>query len=535
MNILRQYKIPFILGIVHWLITTVIKLDKLFFVYSTSTKYMLVTKGLYLLALVLAYSFIWKVYKKIKEGNVFYKRCVLVFLIYFSITMLLLLVLWPGTWSWDDVWTIHRISTYDSWDAWQHIITGMYQSVLLQFLPFPGGIIILQNLIISGRVAFVVLKIEVLFNIKRLNSFVLDICIKLIPFLLPPVLMYQFSGYRMGLYIYLELVMFVMLIELSKGNSKWGITHLLVFSFISIIVCVWRSESFIYIPLIVGMFLYAKVTVSSKKQKVFVLVILIMGVVGITKVQNYEMGNNDYKIISLLGPTAELVRSADLDADYECLSYIDKITKLEIIYENPDMSGTALYWNTDIMNNGYTDDDYSNYWIAFLSLSLKYPEVFFAERWNMFIHGIGVVGLHPEKTNVQKSAEFYENNNNSALERMTSGTWIATRPVFQSARKKLITILGMESMWGKKIVWNALIPILFLFLGWLEFLIKRKWELWMIFTAVLVRFFVVILTQPASWFMYVLPFYFLGYVYLVYGIFLRFRYSEKVFENEMKY
>lgn len=101
--------------------------------------------------------------------------------------------------------------------------------MLLQILPFPGGIIFLQNTIISLCVAFSVVKIEKVFGIPAISNPVLDIVIKLLPFLLPPILMYQFSGYRMGIYVYLELVMLVILIGLNKTKSKWGVEEGITF------------------------------------------------------------------------------------------------------------------------------------------------------------------------------------------------------------------------------------------------------------------------------------------------------------------
>ena len=70
----------------------------------------------------------------------------------------------------------------------------------------------------------------------------------------------------------------------------------------------------------------------------------------------------------------------------------------------------------------------------------------------------------------------------------------------------------------QRLIWNTLIPLIVLIYEWFSLLIKRKWYLWGICTAVLIRVPIVILTAPSSWMMYFLSFYFLGYVYFVYKL-----------------
>lgn len=140
-----------------------------------------------------------QVARKVREKNQMYLRGGQFFLVYFSCTMLLLIILWPGTWAWDDLVTLRNIQHYNSFNPWQHILTGLYQDIMLQILPFPGGIILLQNVWISLIVAFSITKIESAFHIRRLKNWILDILLKLIPFFLPPILMYQFSGYSISI------------------------------------------------------------------------------------------------------------------------------------------------------------------------------------------------------------------------------------------------------------------------------------------------------------------------------------------------
>lgn len=260
-------KKPILIAAIQWFVTTLLQVDRLFFTYEHETKYLLVVKLCYFGFLAITWYFIFEARKKLKASNQVWKRGFFIFKVYFLLMMFFLLIVWPGTWAWDDLNTLNKISTYEGWNPWQHILTGIYQDILLQILPFPGGIILLQNVIISVCVAFVVTKLESSFDIGRLRNPVIDSMVKLFPFFTPPLLLYQFSGYRMGMYVYLELVVLVMLICAWKEPVTWSWTQLLLFSALSVIIASWRTESFFYVPGIGLLVLFVKNTVLTPPKK----------------------------------------------------------------------------------------------------------------------------------------------------------------------------------------------------------------------------------------------------------------------------
>ena len=525
MNYLKRNKIPVMIASVQWFVTTALQINRLFFTYDTETNYLLITKVLYFCFLVIIWCFGFDSYKKIKSGDRSYKRGFYIFKVYFVCMMFLLLILWPGTWAWDDLRTLDVISGYEGWNPWQHTITGAYQDVLLEILPFPGGIILLQNVIISICVAFTVTKLENIFKIKKIKNRLIDVVVKISPFLLPTVLMYQFSGYRMGLYVYLELVMIVMLVGGVKDKEEWSKPYLLLFCILCIIVSSWRTESLFYIPCTCVLLSFINKKVIPNSKKLLCILILVMGFWGVTRFQNWALGNADYKVASLMAPCAELVRNADIIEDADLLADVDRVFNLEVIHNNPNLHANNLYWGTGVVRKEYTDEDYSSCLRAIVKLALKYPRVAFLERWNMFMKATGISGL--ETTNVTSAAAIFDENNGNryAVTALSKG-WFANSPVFKNIRKHFIYLLGMKKMDGsgntilQRLIWNALIPLIILIYGWFKLLIKRKWYLWGICTAILVRVPVVVLTEPSPWIMYFLSFYFLGYVYLVYKLLL---------------
>ncbi len=518
-RIWKENKIPIMIALLQWFFTTVLQVDRFFFIYESETVVFVLTKILYFFALATIWVFIFNVVQKIKNGDKEYKRGFEVFSIYFSILMMFLCILWPGTWSWDDALSLLTERWYN-WTDWQHIFTGIFQMVLLQIMPFPGGIIFLQNLIIALIVAFAVVKLEISFNIPRLKKHYLDIIVKLLPFLTPPVLMYQFSGYRMGVYIYVEFSMLIIWLCSIKDKKKWGWGYAFLFSALCAITATWRTESLFYIPLVNLGILFIKKEILSNKKKWSCIFLMICIYSGINYAQNQILGNNSYKLISIIRPCTELVRAADRDKDAELLEDLSRAFYLDVIYNNPEENGEVLYWNYGAVNSEHTDEDYKACLKAFVRLCLKYPRVVIHERCNLFINSTGIRGR--TVSNVNQAYNFFDvDNGNNAAEEVKNAEWIANKPVFPILRKAMIYFLDMRidnhGYALKRVVWNIIPPLIILIYFWCKTIQKKRWREVLLMTAVLVKIPIIILTQPSEWFMYFLSFYFLGYVVFVYS------------------
>lgn len=513
-----SYLIPICCAGLQWCVTVASHINQAFFRYQNGTFYYQTVKYLFLLALIAVWCFVFHVARKLRQRDAQYFRGLQIFLVYFAILMGLLVILWPGTWSWDDAITLNVLCYYDTFFPWQHILTGIYQDVLLQFLPFPGGLILLQNGIIALCVAYCVTKLEVAFSLKHLSNPLLDILLKLLPFLLPPVLMYQFSGYRMGLYVYLDLTMLVMLLCAGKNDSPWSWGKVLLFSFLSVIVTVWRTEALVYIPgLVLLLALIRRDTLTWAKKGLCVLLIQC-GFVGLNQWQSQELGDANYQIASLMRPCVELVRAADPTRDAQELSAIDSVVILEVIYSHPSENGENLYWFGDCVRD-YPPEAYGDFLKAMVKLSLKYPKVVFLERWNLFLEGSGITGASVDNI---ETARFFDEDYTSGAKTVTIFKgWFAYEPIFKGARKQTIYWINGLTSGGQptiayRLIWNAIIPELILAFVWLRLLIQKKWYPWLLCSMVLAKLGIVFLTQPSRWLMYVLPFYLLGYAYLTF-------------------
>lgn len=526
MNMKKQlsgFLLPCLCGAANWCAVLALHLSRLFFRIEERTSIFWIPKILLLLFLMAFWCFLFQVVRKLHSKDAGYLRGAQIFAVYFPILMVLMLILWPGTFSWDDAITLNVISYYDSFFPQQHILTGIYQDVLLHLLPFPGGMILLQNCIISVCVCFCVVRLEKAFDLKKLKNPIADILLKLLPFFAPPVIMYQFSGYRIGLYIFLELTVLVMLLCANQKDSPWSWSYLLLFAFLSVIVSVWRTEALVYIPFLAVLLMMVRKETLPVFRKVVCFLLILCGFFTMTWLQNRSAGDSTYQLISLVRPCTALVRSADPVEDAQALADIDRVVSLEVIRDNPEENGESLYWNKELTRE-YTPEDYKAFQAAMGKLCLKYPMAFLRERWDLFIEGSGLTGN--SNTNVG-SARFFDADYTSGAKKVTvNKNWVAFRPLFPQLRKSFIYLInGCDSegrdTFAARIIINAILPELILLFTWVRLLVQKKWYPWLISSAVMAKLGVVFLTQPSRWFMYVLSFYLLGYLCLVYQIWIR--------------
>lgn len=515
------YKLPIILACIQWYLCTALQWDRLFFEYDVENSVYLFIKAGYLLVLLIGWCSGAYLYKEYKKKNTYALRGVYIASIYITILLLILLILWPGTWAWDDIIMLSTLKDYQL-APWQHIITSIYQMLLLQILPFPAGIIFLQNIFIGIIVSYILVLTENTFeNFQVVANRFFDTLIKLVPFLFPPVLAYQFSGYRIGLYVFLELLFFVIMITAWKRKEILSAKKLFIFVCLSIIVSTWRTESFIYLP-VAALFIFMQKS-GSQKRNLAAIALLFMGAWGVTTLQSNAMhGSENYKVMSTIRQGTELVRHANQEKDKNDLYYIDKVIDTSIVRQNPEVNGERLYWDKNVVRNDYSSIDYHEYIRALVSLTYKYPSVVFRERTQLFYHS----AIRPDVINLTASINLYNKDVGKdviqPIRNFLDKDWIANKPVFLKARVKLIAAMGRIDKDGHrtkffKPVWNCTLPLIIMMMSGIYTILKRRYFLSFCLASILAKLLIVILTSPAPWMMYYLSFYLIGYVILIYG------------------
>lgn len=515
-SIWNTYKIPLTIAFAHFVLSSVFQIDRLFFEYKHYNSKIILIKILYFICLLISWCFVFYVKKQIKYRNQFYIRFLNIFCLYLSISFVLLIIIWPGTWDWDDIWTLKTIMFYTGLNPWQHILSGLYLDVLLNIIPIVGGVIFLQLILISVIVAFIITKMEVSFNLPKVKYNFFDILIKCIPFLLPPIIQFQYSGYRIGLCMYLELCAVVIIVCTKKEKDSWTCIKLLFFAFLCTIIATWRSESAFYLPMISILILFVNKKVITKIQKISFIGVFIFGFIFISVAQKKALINDNYLLISLSNISTELVHHVDRVKFKKELDTINKIIPIDIIDKNPKATGTQLYW-AGYINNNIKSKDVSEYISSIVKLCFVYPKVFFNERNRYFVGSMNGGLCTLDTTDI-----FDLNTHNKAAIAYVNSKWILKFPISIQLRKTFLeTIFLAKNLSAPlaKIMWNNFIPTVFIALVTLVLLVKKYWFYSFILLIVLSKIVCIYLTLPASFFMYFVSYYLLGYSLLIFTIF----------------
>ena len=188
--------------------------DRLFFRYDWRTPAFFVYKALFLvLAFGLVHGAVTLV-QKLRAGDKFARRWVAWTLPYLAVNLVILLIVWPGIWGNDDLAVLYLARTLQP-NSWQHFLTSGAFILSLMFVPMPGGVVLVQNLLISGIVGCFAATAQDL-AAKRLTRPVRPAWFALVylPFLLPPVLMHTQQPFRTTWSTWTELFLVFMLVAI---------------------------------------------------------------------------------------------------------------------------------------------------------------------------------------------------------------------------------------------------------------------------------------------------------------------------------
>ncbi|MBO5550551.1 MAG: hypothetical protein J5966_01210 [Lachnospiraceae bacterium] len=518
---IKQYIPPLSCAAIQWAVWQLAGIGKGFLDYDISRPYVWVQKALFLCLLISLWCFGFYIARQAGEGNIRVKRGLSIFAVYFSILMLFLILLWPGTWYWDDIGVLASARYYDVL-PWQHFLSSFFQNIFLQLVPTPGGVILVQLLIAGVIVAYVLTDLEETFCNGQafLKHPVPGILIRLIPFLLPPVILYQYSGFRMGMYIFYEVFVLGFILCISYRKRRIGWTVLLFAGLATAVLSMWRTEGFLYAPVVILLLCLQDKDMLPLKKKLFTIGVIFMGILAISSYQKAKSGNSDYSVVAILRPLSEVVRAADPVEDKELLEAIDRVVGTEVILDNPGENGEDLLWKFDLPIYEYTGEEYSDFMKAFVGLCIRHPKAVAKERIKVFLDTSAIRG-RTNPTNVTGAYYLYdpvEQNDNQR--EFVSWDAAFNRPVSAGLRQRFILLLGalrsdFSEMITYRLVWDTIIPIAVIILLWVYLLIKKEWKAFTAISAVALRLPILFLTAPATWTMYYLSFYLTGYIALV--------------------
>ena len=508
-----------LVAFLHWAIFMLTGYDRLYFVSEMPDGRDKIYRFLFLPVLLCLWQVIFRVAAGCRRQKTV-KRAAIYFLIYSSVMAVFGFFLWPGTWSWDDIMVL-KDARYFTLYPWQHCISSLVQIFSLQLLPFPGGVVIVQVLILSGIAGYCIATLEDMFQAVIHRPVLLRILL-FIPFLLPPVILYNFSPFRAVLYAYLELLFAVCMVSWFWTRKEMTSGRQILLVILAILLGTWRSEGIYYILIVPFLLLLLGRTVISLRRVVLLSVLTAAGILGISFANNRAVGSSEYSLVSTLMPATELVREADPKEDAELLGIMNQVIVLDCIYDDPELDGVALYWQGGFVRDSYSEEAYSAYMKAFAKLVGRYPEVFLKERVRVFFQGSGLIP-DTQRNIIRDTGTLFEVRDQKAVNERANYYFVTEAggyllyPPQVALRSVMVRSLGFtDSNYdpGKlfPVFWNIVTPMIFLILLVIVLLADRKWFLAAVTAGVGCKIPIIFLTAPGSYFMYYYSIYLVGYM-----------------------
>ena len=431
------------------------------------------------------------------------RKRIAITLSYFAIIMLVLVLIWPGAWSWDDVWIVSDAQYYFL-TPWQHFFSGLLHVLCLQLIPIPTGVLIIQSLLASFIVGYCVTKLSSL--APTLKSRLVLTIILFVMLLSPPLVVYILTGFRMGFYSYLELLLVTKVFILFKQGTKATLTDLMAVCVLTIIVGSWRTEA-IYYP--VAMFFILWImgkNIITFKRVVIVSLCSMLAILGIGKYNTHLVGNNNYSLTATVAIVAELVRVAN-ESDQEELALIDKVMDVEYILNNSQKTGEQCYWSGGVVSD-YSEEDYSGYISAFVKLCVKYPLVALKTATDIFIQtGSGVYYNGIIRAVLRN--DIYDGINEASLRWMLLDNTSALNEELRNNTLHLLS--GLDDDFKPNLIyffgWNLFIPLITIIALLIYKLVKKEFFMVLLLLTILGRVPLVFVTSSAPYFMYYLSTY----------------------------
>lgn len=508
-----------------WCVLT-LATDRLFFRYDWKTPYFFVYKALFvLLAFAVVHGAVTLV-RKVRQRDAFVLRWLQWMLPYLVLTLVVLVIVWPGCWGSDDLDVLHLARTLEP-SSWQHFLTSAAFILCLMFIPIPGGVVLIQTLLIAGIVGCFLAAAETLARERMPKPPARGwFAILYIPFLLPPVLLHDMQPFRSTWSTWTELFTVFLLVWWYLRGQAITKKQLAVFTLLGVLTAAWRSESIYYLAALPVLLAFL---VGKKLVRPAVAVVSVVGIVAGTLAcsaySNYLMGSSwEYQRWAMNYQAAALVQDADLEEDAEALASINRFFDVQACRELSNVHGPAL---RDVIcrNDGeVTQEDWSNCTKALVKLALKYPGSLLRERMGVFLNTV-----EQKKSDSNQKIVFattvlvYTDEPDNMRENQKDFLYnsIGAYPVNQQLREDFIMSLSYrtEFLGGLlAVTWLMLPSFGLLALAILVLLVRRKWMLFFAAGALAARIPLVFLTAPDTYFMYYLTPYMAGYAIAAAGL-----------------
>lgn len=523
----RSEIIAALAAVVWWILYQVFDIGSLFFVDPPTVRRLWFSRMmnvvfLFVLILFAVFSVRLLRYAFIKK-NLLARRFLLYFAINFTILIILLLLVWPGMWSLDDVGILNlaRISDFASW--W-HFFTGIVMILSAYLIPSSGGVEIVQTVMISGIIGYILAVFDCYWLDHSKRYYRVSVFLAQCAFLLPPVLLNDFCKYRNILCAYCEFLLIAQIFHAYKSHAAfWSMrTFLIVIN--AILVAAWRTEN-IYYPFFLFLFLLYIFGRSYWKKALLLSCFVLLSTVAIGRLNSIFIGSYNYSLTGMMRQAEALIHTAVQDPQQRSQAELEAIGKVMDL----DMVLRAHSDDTLLKESflAYTDAEYRDYVNAYIKLILRYPGTFIKERLDKFIN---VSGVNDEQINIlSRTIEVFAPGTSYYIKDPTHSYYERyfrypnDLPFSLPVRTAVIHFLGGMDKNGRytvffHIFWNLLPPLILSFVFLVVAAVKKQYFALLSLLTVFAKFPLIFLTSPACYFIYYFPLYLLGYIALFFFV-----------------
>lgn len=442
-------------------------------------------------------------YLRLKANDLKAKKYLKYFILVFCIIMIFALLMWPGTWVWDEFWSLEEASKV-IFSSWQSYLTIIFYSHCLMLCYKAQTVIIVQIIIISSIISYVMNNIKPLVKKEKL------VYLFLIPLILPAVILNNLYPLRLTIYAYIELLLLFKSYLIYKQQLEVNIVEVVKISICIFILVIWRTEGMFY--LLFYLF-FGCLILKNKKQRIIMVVAICLCLSLYTPVYLYQKKYDDrsyaYKTTAIINPLSMLLQE-DLSKSTHELKLINNVLNIKEIKKKPSYIEIPSYWNGNILQDDYINH-YGDLYKGYSRLILKNPSKFIKVRMKTFLATNGFdkyTSLH---------------NNDFSSKKSESNKWYCQlkKSIFSfKLRNTTMNILNNESTFFRIIFWDCIPFIVFDIYVLIKMLIKKKWIKSIFLIFILLRPILVFATASANYFMYYFPTYLIS-LYLIIYYFLK--------------
>ena len=477
-------------------------------------------EGIFFIALLISYNYIIKFIKGIKNKEQYYCLWLKKFIIFCIINIILLILIWPGHWVWDEI-TVLNAATKTQLNIWQSYLTVIYYSMCLMLIPYACGITIIQSIFISIVMAYISTNLYMIYKKKSISILLYLVM------LIPSIALNNLRPLRLQIYTYILLLAFATIIFDKINGRKLTLRKSLILLILTTLLILWRSEGIIFclfIPILM-LIAYNKKGMNYTKTILIVImnvIILLMYNHVINSMEDWVTKSKaKYGLTIYINPLSQIVQE-DLHGKNisENLENINKVLDLEVLKKYPAYTEIPAFWNSSDLVREDFQEHLSEFKKSYIKIVLDNPMSFLKARTKTLLatcYYNGHIGT-PRTSLIQhySNPNFNDTFTDDFLNnyKFTSAISPKTKVnVEKFLSGKSTSEPGKYNKFILYVFWNIVPIIIICAFNIILSIIKKRYEYSCIFLALLGNVAIIFLTAPASYFMYYLPVFVSGIIF----------------------